>query len=261
MKRKNLKICIVIPRMGGGGAERVTAHVANKLVERNIGVTLVTFVSSESFYKLDSRIRFISAMCEISRKSTLKRKISMLSNCIRAKKFLDEIVNQEKPDIVLSMLTTADIITYFVKKQCKHHQFKWISSERALPAARNKIYQRFLNRIYTKTDAFVCQSQKMYDYYKILQVKRIIPNPLSTNELPDVKSEEYPLRIVAAGRLDEQKNFSMLIDAFSLAKKELKNNITLTIYGEGHLRDSLYKTIADYGLQMTFFLPEVFKIS
>ena len=115
MKRKNLKICIVIPRMGGGGAERVTAHVANKLVERNIGVTLVTFVSSESFYKLDSRIRFISAMCEISRKSTLKRKISMLSNCIRAKKFLDEIVNQEKPDIVLSMLTTADIITYFVK--------------------------------------------------------------------------------------------------------------------------------------------------
>ena len=94
----------------------------------------------------------------------------------------------------------------------------------------------------------------MYDYYKILQVKRIIPNPLSTNELPDVKSEEYPLRIVAAGRLDEQKNFSMLIDAFSLAKKELKNNITLTIYGEGHLRDSLYKTIADYGLQNDIFL-------
>lgn len=60
MKRKNLKICIVIPRMGGGGAERVTAHVANKLVERNIGVTLVTFVSSESFYKLDSIDKKIS---------------------------------------------------------------------------------------------------------------------------------------------------------------------------------------------------------
>ena len=245
---KKLKICIVIPRMGGGGAERVTAHIANKLVEKGMSVILVTFVSNESFYKLDKRVKFVSAMCEINRRNALLRKISMLVHLIKAKKYLNKVVYEEKPDVVLSMLSPADIITYFVKIGCKKWSFKWISSERAEPLERNKIFQLFLKRIYTKTDAFVCQSKKIYHYYESVPLKAIIPNPLSTNDLPDVKPEEHPLRIVAAGRLTKQKNFSMLIEAFAHSKNQLEQDTTLTIYGDGPLRDALNNTIANYGL-------------
>ena len=57
---------------------------------------------------------------------------------------------------------------------------------------------------------------------------------------------------IAIGRLVPQKNFSLLIDAFSLVNNEFDS--TLTILGEGPLRSNLEKQIADLGLTTEIIL-------
>jgi len=47
-----MKCIFVIPRMGGGGAERVLANLANEFVAAGHDVTIMTIVGGESFYTL-----------------------------------------------------------------------------------------------------------------------------------------------------------------------------------------------------------------
>ena len=242
-----MNIMFIIPRMGGGGAERVTAHIANYLSENDYDVTLTTFISGESFYSLNKEINYIGASCNVSKKSVL-RKFSMIKELFKAVKYISKIIDDIKPDVVISMLTTADIITYMVKKYGKYHNFKWISSERAAPSERNIIYQRILNKIYQSTDMFVCQGNVMFDYYSFVQNRCIIANPLFSLKLPEIIEERKPMEIVASGRLDPKKNFSLLIEAFSMVLKEINISVTLKIYGEGPQRNTLQSQINELQL-------------
>ena len=56
------------------------------------------------------------------------------------------------------------------------------------------------------------------------------------------------MEIVASGRLDPQKNFSLLIEAFSMVLKEINISVTLKIYGEGPQRNTLQSQINELQL-------------
>ncbi len=56
------------------------------------------------------------------------------------------------------------------------------------------------------------------------------------------------LKLVAVGNLKDVKNYQLLVDAFKLLNNQ---NITLDIYGEGALRDSLQKQITENKLAIT----------
>ena len=87
-----MNIMFIIPRMGGGGAERVTAHIANYLSENDYDVTLTTFISGESFYSLNKEINYIGASCNVSKKSVL-RKFSMIKELFKAVKYISKIID------------------------------------------------------------------------------------------------------------------------------------------------------------------------
>ncbi len=61
-------------------------------------------------------------------------------------------------------------------------------------------------------------------------------------------------KIVAAGRLEQQKNHAMLISAFKKIH-DCYPDYSLYIYGEGRLRGSLIKQIQLLGLEEAVFLP------
>lgn len=54
-----MKIMFIIPRMVGGGAERVISVLANEFVNRKIGVKILMTSGSDMAYKLDDRIEVI----------------------------------------------------------------------------------------------------------------------------------------------------------------------------------------------------------
>lgn len=67
-------------------------------------------------------------------------------------------------------------------------------------------------------------------------------------KLPEIIEERKPMEIVASGRLDPQKNFSLLIEAFSMVLKEINISVTLKIYGEGPQRNTLQSQINELRL-------------
>lgn len=239
------KILILIPRMGGGGAERVVSILANRFSD-NYSIQITTLVSDKSFYKLNNKIKFTSAKIDINRTNKITRLVSMGKSFVKSILFTRKTVNEYKPDIVFSLLEEMDIVTYLATRRI--HGFKWICSERNDPNRRNKKLQWLLEKIYRKCDMLVCQSHRVSDYYSMVKNKCIIPNPVDFNEYPSREEESYPPRIVAVGRLVLQKNFVMLIEAFSCITQNFPS-VTLTIYGEGPERKNLEKLIVDKKIQ------------
>ena len=74
----------------------------------------------------------------------------------------------------------------------------------------------------------------------------MIPNPLS-NGLPE-RNRACPRRVVtASGRLTKQKNYPMLIRAFSIIHNQIPD-VTFEIYGDGELRKDLEQLVDSEGL-------------
>ena len=86
-EKNNMNIMFIIPRMGGGGAERVTAHIANYLSENDYDVTLTTFISGESFYSLNKEINYIGASCNVSSAAANEKEESAASTAPRTSRY------------------------------------------------------------------------------------------------------------------------------------------------------------------------------
>ena len=245
------RILILIPRMGGGGAERVVSIIANSLSEKYM-VQITTLVSDESFYHLNSTVRLTSAKYSINRTNKITRLMSMGCNFISSVFFTRKTIKEFKPDIVFSLLEEMDIVTYLAIRGLKG--FKWICSERNDPHQRNAKLQHFLERIYQKCDVLVCQSQTVANYYSMVNRKAVIPNPVDFENYPERVQEGVPPKIVAVGRLVPQKNVEMLIDAFSMIAPDYPN-ATVTVYGEGPEREKLEALISKKKLKGRVSLP------
>lgn len=233
--------------MGGGGAERVVSILANSLaVDKNNDVSVFTIVGGESFYPLRKEICYESVGASISKKNVFARTISKAVFFPKALIHIYRKLKQGKYDIVISMLPETDILVGLCK--CLGLKFNHVCSERNDPTKRSKFQFATLNAIYKKAALFVCQGKKAYDFYvKVPQeIKCIIPNPVDGASLP-VRPEIYSKRIVSVGRLNPQKNFSLLIRSFARISN-LFPDYNLDIYGEGPERAMLEALISDMGV-------------
>ena len=237
-----MKISFVVPRMGGGGAERVMSLLANEFAKEN-DVSLITLVEGESFYPLDDKIRIESVGVSVNRKNRATAFFSKLLFFPKAFFVLRKKLKAQKCDVVVSMLKETDILVYLCRKSGL--KFKHVCSERNDPTTRKKMTRRILNKVYKSSDLFVCQGKTVYDYYSTVkdEKKKIIANPINGENLPDRLVGERR-RVVSVGRLDKQKNFPLIIKSFSKLPDKFDEYI-LDIYGEGPERPYLQGLIDD----------------
>ena len=86
---------------------------------------------------------------------------------------------------------------------------------------------------------------------KIHKKSVVIPNPVNKN-LPEPYHGKKDKKIVAIGRLSNQKNFPMLINSFAEFHKE-NNDYVLEIYGEGSLLSELKDLVKKHELEKHIF--------
>ena len=237
----NKKILFVLPRMGGGGAERVTALVANALSKQGNDVTLFTLVGGESFYPLEAGITYKSVDITVNRKNNLTTYASEAVALPKSFFAIRKLIKNGHYDIVISMLVETDIIV----GACKWTglQFMHVCSERNDPTRRSRNQLRILNSIYSKANLFISQSNMVADYYKDIpkNKKVVISNPINPETLPE-RPKSLTKRVVAVGKLMDQKNFPLLINSFALIVNDFDDYV-LDIYGEGERRPQLEKLI------------------
>ena len=231
---------------GYGGAEKSLVLLANQLLQRGHTVTIISFTSNNCVYNLDNKIQYIYIPDDG------KNKIKVVYNrffCM--KKTLKEL----NSDLVISFWFQLAILALFVSYFLK---FKIIYSERGDPSDKeysglNGIIRSLL---FPMMDGFVFQTNGAKTYFskKIQNKSIVIHNAIQfTQDIKDldVCKKKY---IISAGRLHPQKNFSLLIDAFSNIADEFPEYI-LYIYGDGELRDDLQNQINKLNLSNRIILP------
>lgn len=240
------KIFFYINTLGNGGAERVMVNLADFFSNNNYDVTLITSFKKESEYLLSSKTRRISLEKEEIKQSRFKRNLSRISK-------LRKICKEERPDILIAFMAEPNLRAILATRGVK---VKTLVSVRNTP---DKEYAgrvgRFIGKVLLPiADACVFQTKDAQEWFpKRLQKKsRIIYNAVK-KEFYQVDRTPICGEIITCGRLVEQKNHMLLINAFAEVIK-MYPYITLKIYGEGPLRKLLQNRIDELHLSKKAFL-------
>ena len=238
---------IFISGVTGGGAEKVACAIASYLVNKGHDVELLTMTDEEVTYPLDNRV---SRCCLLKEK---ERKNFFVNNTIRLVRFVKYLL-RNRCDAFLAMLPT-NITTILAMRFLT--SAKVIAAERANPASYSEGKQKKLITLAPKADGWVFQTieqKKWYDIHSQLKKAIVIPNAINPDVLKQHITAERHKTIVTAGRLTNQKNHKLLIDAFSKIADKYKD-YNLVIYGEGPNRAKLTEQITNLNLSNRILLP------
>ena len=240
------KIDIITKAMTSGGAERVIAQLANYFVTHGIRCRIITTDNQEVMYPLNEKIMVVP----IGKKSNNK----IIDRVVRYSA-LRKVVLSDLPDVILTMPEDTGI--YAILALLGTGIPVYVSERNNPWVMPNVKVTRFLRKVaYPFANGIIFQTEMAKSFFpKYIQRKGIVlPNPVDDSRIPAPYEGKREKRFVAVGRLEPQKNFSMLIEAFAEFNKEV-SGYRLMIYGEGKERDKLEKLIADLGMQDIIYLP------
>lgn len=244
MKNNNKRICIAIHGLAHAGAERVAASWANCLVNQGHDVFVLIYAHDEDTYDLDGRVRIVPIAD--TRESYFQMSKWKQLWCIR------KIVQNEEPEIILSFLPKMQITMMLATVGM---QVKRIETVRNNPWVDKDIEgKRFLwDLCFRRSDAIVVQTKEQSLYFSERLRKKcvVISNPVSPAFWANQKvyDKDGIRRFLAVARINEQKNYPVMIRAFAkIAEKD--PSCTLDIYGAGSVEAvrELQKLIADFGM-------------
>lgn len=255
-----LKIAIVIHSMGSGGAERVSAHLANLWSVDGAEVHLITIAKSEyDFFSLHPTVRRHSLGLASNSKNLLW---AIAANFLRICA-LRALFKTLKPDVVIAMMTGSAVLSLIASRNL---DIRVIVSERTYPPnyhlgriwewLRQKTYPLAYRVVMQTGDGLTWLNQIIPSAHGL-----VIPNPVKY-PLPVVEPFINPddhigsERMVAlgVGRLDCEKQFDRLLTAFSMLSEKYRD-WDLVILGEGSESRRLLDMIANLGLQGRVFMP------
>lgn len=224
-----MKITVVTRNLAAGGAERVIVQLLGEWSKENT-CSLILLNNENDFYDVPPSVKVI----RIGKKSNNP----VLDKLFRYREVRKNVVN-EKADVVLAM--PEEIGIYVIPSMFFTH-IPVVVSERNNPwVMPNKKITRILRKIlYPFVSGLIFQTKGAASFFsrKIQEKGIILPNPLDISRLPEPYLGERRKIIVGAGRLERQKNFSLLIEAFADFYKK-NNDYELNIFGDGSMKQEL----------------------
>lgn len=237
------RIALYISSFQKGGAERVMANLAEYFHERKYDVILVTQYKDENEYRISQEMRRVYSEPD---KELLQG--GRIKNFRVRFRTLRDIWKAYKPDVILAFLGKNNLMAVATAAFLPS---KVVVSVRGEPTMEyeGKLMQRIAKLVFRFADGVVLQTEQARAFFpKAVRKKSVIlPNPLDPQFLNREACEEREDLIVAAGRLDENKNHAMLIHAFAKIAEEYPK-VKLVIYGEGVLRETLTALVEEKGL-------------
>ena len=256
-----MNLLIFIHSLSSGGAERITANLANHWAERGRRVTIVTLASIElDFYGLHPSVQRIA----LNLAGESPNSIAGAVNNLRRMATLRRVLREIKPDIALGMMSTANVLLCLAAVGLPGI---WIIvSERTYPPALplGRSWELIRRWTYPKADRVAMLTSEGLDWLgneipkaRGAVMPNPIPYPLPVSE-PRLKPGEWVgadrKLLLAVGRLSEEKRFDQLLQVFAkLAPANLEWD--LVILGEGQLRPELERQVQALALVGRVRLP------
>lgn len=246
------KVVLYLSDMEKGGAQRVIANLANFLV-KNYKVSIITTYQGIVSYDLDNKIQLIS----LNYQKSPKAKLDKYLNYFKYLQKLRGTINELNPDIIITFLRFEINCILTIKPFIKSRVAISFRNDPKM-TYKSKYQINKINTLSKNADGIIFQTNDAKSFFsrKLHTKSTIIKNPI--NE--EFKTQEFQgdrkTKIVAVGKLTEQKNHKLLINAFSKIAHKFPD-YELIIYGEGVLRKELEKQICKLNLEERVFLPGV----
>lgn len=236
-------ILLYIDSMQKGGAQRVMSVIAENLIKAGVGVTLVNDiipVEGVPEYDLPSEVNRV--FLDDNNIRFIKRK-----NLHRIVK-LRKILRSKDYECVLSFLGPPNIRMLVASIGIP---IRKVVSVRNDPSVEYGVGLKrfFLKQLFRFATLTVFQTEDASKCFPLSVRRRstIIPNPVNEG-FYKVEWTGEGLDIIAVGRLQPQKNYELLIKAFSLIAGTFPDT-DLVICGEGPLRDYLEEMCVTLGIE------------
>ncbi|MDC5850448.1 glycosyltransferase family 4 protein [Vibrio europaeus] len=238
-----MKLLFAIKQLSGavGGAERVLCMVCNGLVAKGHEIVLYSCdaPNSESFYELDSRVKWVRLnLGEPSKPASFFQTLKRMF-------FLRKAVSVESPDVVIGFMHSmfVPLSLCLIGKR-----IPVIGSEHIVPEHyKTRLGQYFLFLLSTPflSQITVLSESIKKRYLSVIRNKMVVmPNPVKQPNRVSTTAVLAPNRLLTVGRLEEQKDHKTLIQAFSLIAERFPD-WHLKIVGEGALENDIRKLIND----------------
>lgn len=212
------------------------------------------------FYPFPEKIRMVDLgvnYADDNSKNVFKKISGYLRRKRIHKKRLTALLQKEKADIVVSLYPSESSFLPDIKDGSKRvlelHFCKFFRLQYRRKGLLGWIDQwRTLQdeSIVRKFDKFVVLTYEDQRYWGLLPNIEVIPN--AAMNMSGHFSDVTHHRIIAVGRLDYQKGFDRLIQAWDIVQKNRKyNDWHLDIFGQGEWHDMLQNMIKERGLSET----------
>jgi len=255
-------IALFLPDLQGGGAERVMLTLAKGFVGEGHRVDLVLARAEGALLPLVADgVRVMDLRAGL-------RKWGLTGLALSAMARLAVYLHREKPDVLLSTLTGANLVAVTAWRLVGRSTRLVLREAVTLRNLKSTWHLRLMRWLYPQADAIVALTEVMcQELISIvgLSASRVIciPNPVDVDFVQSQAAMEFdhpwfasgsPPIIIGIGRLSRQKNFGMLIRAFA----ELRSRgviAHLVILGEGPLRNELENLIRELRIENHVLLP------
>lgn len=244
------KIMFYISSLAKGGAQRVILNLTESLLTKGHEVTIVTTAMVENEYELPTGAgRIISDIQgqEItgSRITNLKNRFGKLRN----------IWKTEKPDVIVSFIGKNNFMAILTAWGLK---LPVVVSVRGEPMEEyyNGLLRFLAKYLFRKADGIILQTEDSRAFFPAKTNRKavVLPNPLNPVFMKDVYGGEKEKKIVMVGRIDNNKNQKLVVDAFApIASKYPEYQ--LEIWGDGEDYKSLKAYIAERNLEQQISMP------
>ena len=248
-----MRVACIIHSLDGGGAERVMALLCSQLASRGHDVVLVTLDDGGC-----ERRKVDPAVTRL-RLDVLTESNGLISRFqgarLRVKRLRESLVGLA-PDIVLSFCDRTNILTLMAASGTG---LPVIISERSDPSQQHlgKVWEWLRNKFYPQSAKMIALTDTVADYLSLRFNVPVAVIPSAIDAPVEFSNREAAIeqkRIVAVGRLEHEKGFDRLIDAFSQLSGE-HDPWSLRLVGEGSHRDQLCRQVETLRLEHRVSIP------
>ena len=246
-----------------GGMERVLLNKVqwlNTHTDWEIVVVTTDQRQRPTFYPFPACVRMIDLginYTDDNGKGFFAKFFGYMQRKRRHKSLLAKLLKQEKPDVVDCFYPgECGFVPGFKdgsKKVMELHQSKLFHHQynrKGLMGLADKVRARMDERLVRRFDRFVVLTNEDKGLWGEMPGIRVIPN--AAKFIAEDYSPCTAKRIIAVGRLDYQKGFDRLIEAWALVQKEGRySDWKLDIFGQGEWQQMLQAMIDERGVQDT----------
>lgn len=244
-----------------GGMERVLLNKVTYLSQLpgwEISIVTTDQHRRPPFYPFPEKVRMTDLDINYSDdndKGVWKKIFGYLRKRKEHKRKLTALLEKERPDIVVSLYPSESSFIPDIKDGskkvlelhfCKFFRLQY--GRKGLLGWIDKLRTRQDERIVRRFDKFVVLTHEDKGYWGNLPNIEVIPN--AAMQVSESCSDVTNKRVIAVGRLDYQKGFDRLIEAWEWIQGTGKlTDWRLDIFGQGEWKEMLQRMIEERGVQ------------